>query len=135
MDVPYEELQANIRSVRLALSGRVQAPWDDAAIVGLAEQMYQDGSMVSQEIILAYRQRAVRPDEDLYRRGDRVALVRTGDPYTRLRPGDRGTVLRWNPARSELGVEWDSGSTLSVLLAEGDEVLAITRAAGVSNAR
>ncbi len=26
--------------------------------------------------------------------GDRVELVATDDPYTRLRPGDRGTVTR-----------------------------------------
>ena len=32
-----------------------------------------------------------------YQHGDRIALVRTGDPGTRLRPGDEGTVTRVEP--------------------------------------
>ena len=32
-----------------------------------------------------------------YQRGDRVALDATGDPHTRLRPGDEGTVTRYDP--------------------------------------
>ena len=32
-----------------------------------------------------------------YQPGDRIALVRTDDPSTRLRPGDQGTVTRWDP--------------------------------------
>ena len=65
-----------------------------------------------------------------YQRGDRVALVHTGDPHTRLRPGDQGTVTRWDPAHGQLGVRWDSGSTLAMLLADGDRVRLITPAAG-----
>lgn len=57
-----------------------------------------------------------------YRRGDRIALVRTADPYTRLQPGDTGTVTGCDPALGQLHVAWDSGSTLSMLLADGDEV-------------
>ena len=34
---------------------------------------------------------------DRFQRGDRVALVHTGDPHTRLRPGDEGTVTRYDP--------------------------------------
>ena len=33
--------------------------------------------------------------------GDRVALVATDDPDTRLRPGDQGTVTRWDPAQGQ----------------------------------
>ncbi len=33
--------------------------------------------------------------------GGRVALVRTDDPCTRLRPGDQGTVTRWDPAQGQ----------------------------------
>jgi hypothetical protein len=33
-----------------------------------------------------------------YQRGDRIALVRTADPYTRLQPGDTGTVTGCDPA-------------------------------------
>jgi hypothetical protein len=36
-----------------------------------------------------------------YQRGDRVALVATDDPDTRLRPGDQGTVTRWDPAQEQ----------------------------------
>jgi hypothetical protein len=48
--------------------------------------------------------------------GDRVELVATDDPYTRLRPGDRGTVtgVREVPEPT-IDVQWDDGSTLSVL--------------------
>ena len=35
-----------------------------------------------------------------YQRGDRIALVATDDPDTRLRPGDQGTVTRWDPPRA-----------------------------------
>jgi hypothetical protein len=64
-----------------------------------------------------------------YQRGDRVALVRTDDPDTRLRPGDQGTVTRWDPAQEQLHVRWDSGSTLSMLPGEGDQVRLIARTA------
>ncbi len=56
-DVPYEELQANLRSVRMALSGRVPVPWNEEAITSLAEQMYWEGSMPSGDVISAYQQR------------------------------------------------------------------------------
>ena len=32
-----------------------------------------------------------------FERGDRVALEHTDDPHTRLRPGDEGTVTRYDP--------------------------------------
>jgi hypothetical protein len=63
-----------------------------------------------------------------YQRGDRVALVHTGDPHTRLRPGDQGTVTQWDPAQGQLDIRWDSGSTLAMLLADGDRVRLITPA-------
>ncbi len=36
-----------------------------------------------------------------YQRGDRVALVATDDPGTGLRPGDPGTVTRWDPRHGQ----------------------------------
>jgi hypothetical protein len=51
-----------------------------------------------------------------YKKGDRIALVHTTDSHTELKPGDEGTV------HSILSVSWDSGSTLSMLLDDGDEV-------------
>jgi hypothetical protein len=62
--------------------------------------------------------------------GDRIALIFTSDPYTRLRPGDQGTVTRWDPAAGRLSVRWDSGSTLALLPADGDRVRLLAPAAG-----
>jgi hypothetical protein len=67
---------------------------------------------------------------DGFRRGDRVALEYTDDPDTQLRPGDEGTVTRYDPGPGQLDVRWDSGSTLSVLLNDGDRVRLITPAPG-----
>ena len=67
---------------------------------------------------------------DTFMRGDRVALERTDDPDTRLRPGDEGTVTRYDPKPGQLDVRWDSGSTLSMLLNDGDRVRLITPASG-----
>ncbi len=55
---------------------------------------------------------------------DRVELVHTNDEYTKLRPGARGSVIR--QTRDDWGtvvaVAWDDGSSLSILLAEGDRI-------------
>lgn len=69
-----------------------------------------------------------------YQRGDRIVLLSTTDPHTRLRRGDEGTVTRWNPAQGTLGVAWDSGSTLIMLLADGDDVAPAARP-GTGHAR
>lgn len=50
--------------------------------------------------------------------GDRVELLRTSDPYTRLRPGDTGVVTRVSRHPSTYDVveiTWDSGSALMLL--------------------
>jgi hypothetical protein len=65
---------------------------------------------------------------DRFRGGDRVALEHTGDPHTRLRPGDEGTVTGYDPGPGQLSVRWDSGSTLAMLLHDGDRVRLITPA-------
>ncbi len=54
--------------------------------------------------------------------GERVALEYTSDPHTLLRPGDEGTVRRFDPEQGVLEVDWDSGSRLSMLLDAGDRV-------------
>ena len=61
--------------------------------------------------------------------GDRVALVRTGDPGTRLRPGDQGTVTWWHHEQDQLLIDWDSGSRLIMLPGDGDEVRLVSRPA------
>jgi hypothetical protein len=57
-----------------------------------------------------------------YEHGDRVVLDNTSDPHTRLVPGDTGTVTGYDPRLNQLHVRWDSGSSLSMLLGEGDQV-------------
>lgn len=52
-------------------------------------------------------------------RGDRVELVRTSDPHTRLRPGDQGTVRRVDDLGT-VHVSWDSGSSLGLVPGEDD---------------
>ncbi len=61
-----------------------------------------------------------------YQRGDRIALEYTADPHTRLQPGDKGTVTGYDPRHGQLSVRWDSGSTLAMLLLDGDRVRLIT---------
>jgi hypothetical protein len=58
-----------------------------------------------------------------FSRGDRVELVATTDPYTRLRPGDRGTVTRvTNRPEPSIDIQWDDGSTLTILPDAGDRI-------------
>jgi hypothetical protein len=57
--------------------------------------------------------------------GRRVRLVSTNDPYTRLRPGSEGTVFLlqedvFERGKRVLHVDWDDGSSLSLLEATGD---------------
>lgn len=52
-------------------------------------------------------------------KGERVELIHCNDPYTRLKPGDRGTVLlvdSWGTVH----VKWDSGSSLGLCADDGD---------------
>ena len=65
----------------------------------------------SQETVLALRGQ--------YPKGTRVALVRMNDPYTKLRPGDLGTVDFIDDAGTTFCL-WDNGSTLGVAYGEDD---------------
>lgn len=55
-----------------------------------------------------------------YTPGTRVELVRMQDPYTTLRPGDRGTVSITDDTGTVF-VDWDNGSRLGVVFEE-DEI-------------
>jgi hypothetical protein len=66
----------------------------------------------SKEIVLALRRQ--------YPKGTRVELVRMNDPYTKLRPGDLGTVDFIDDAGTTFCI-WDIGSTLGVAYGE-DEI-------------
>ena len=66
----------------------------------------------SKEIMLALRRQ--------YPKGARVALVRMNDPYTKLRPGDLGTVDFIDDVGT-LFCRWDNGSTIGAVFGE-DEI-------------
>lgn len=56
-----------------------------------------------------------------YQPGTRVRLVRTTDLFTRLRPGDLGTVDSTDDTGT-IAVRWDSGSRLGVITEAGDQI-------------
>ncbi|MGA7543925.1 MAG: DUF4314 domain-containing protein [Nitrososphaeraceae archaeon] len=64
---------------------------------------------------------AVKPDVV----GKRIKLIRTDDPYTDLKPGDKGTVvnvteLQYEDTPFKIWVQWDSGSKLAMLEGHDD---------------
>ncbi len=60
-----------------------------------------------------------------YQPGQRVALLHTTDPDTRLRPGDLGTVRGRQVDPHTVDVDWDRGFPLTVRLAAGDRIRAL----------
>jgi hypothetical protein len=61
--------------------------------------------------------------------GDRVELVATTDLSTRLRPGDRGTIIRVSDhPEPSIDIHWDDGSTLTILPDAGDRIRRIPSA-------
>jgi hypothetical protein len=57
--------------------------------------------------------------------GKRIKLIRTNDPYTDPRPGDKGTVvdvseLPYEDTPFKVYVQWDSGSRLAILEGHDD---------------
>jgi len=57
-----------------------------------------------------------------YQRGDRVILIATADPHTRLTPGSLGTVTGTDPRHGQIHVTWDDGSSLAMLPGDGDQI-------------
>jgi hypothetical protein len=51
---------------------------------------------------------------DYYKPGTRVMLVRMDDPYSKLQPGDNGTVSFIDDTGTVF-VNWDCGSSLGVV--------------------
>jgi len=51
-------------------------------------------------------------------RGTRIELVHTSDPYTKLKPGDKGTIKFEH--QDSIAVMWDCGSALSMRECDGD---------------
>jgi hypothetical protein len=54
---------------------------------------------------------ALEARRERYTPGSRVELVSMNDPYTTLKPGDRGTVTLVD-AIGTVFIDWDNGSTL-----------------------
>lgn len=52
-----------------------------------------------------------------YPKGTRVELVRMNDPYTKLKPGDKGSVT-WVDDAGTIQISWDCGSSLGVVYCE-----------------
>lgn len=50
-------------------------------------------------------------------KGDRIELVHTSDPYTKLKPGDQGVVTFVDDIGT-VHVKWDSGSNLGLIAGE-----------------
>jgi hypothetical protein len=50
-------------------------------------------------------------------KGDRIFLTYTSDQYTKLTPGDEGTVTHVDDLGT-VHVQWDSGSTLALIPGE-----------------
>lgn len=52
-----------------------------------------------------------------YPLGTRVVLIRMNDPYTKLQPGEKGTVTGVDDTGT-IHVNWDTGSSLGVIYGE-----------------
>lgn len=61
--------------------------------------------------------RTVEQVRKMYPKGTRVELVEMDDPYSRLKPGDKGTV-RIVDDTGTVFVKWDTGSSLGVVYGE-----------------
>ena len=59
-----------------------------------------------------------------YQPGQRIRLIHTDDAHTDLRPGALGTVHDHNLTMNTVGIVWDNGSRLSMLLDRGDRIAA-----------
>lgn len=55
--------------------------------------------------------------KSFYSPGTRVILVKMDDPYTRLKPGEKGTVTGVDDIGT-IHVNWDSGGSLGVAFGE-----------------
>ena len=57
----------------------------------------------------------------MFRQGDRIELIFTNNAYTKLKPGDQGTVSMVNRFDGEsfdetqIIVKWDCGSSLALI--------------------
>ncbi len=59
-------------------------------------------------------QKTVERVRKMYPEGTRVELIHMDDPYSRLKPGDKGTVRSVDDTATVF-VDWDCGSGLGVV--------------------
>ncbi len=55
-------------------------------------------------------------------KGDRIRLIHTADPYTRLVAGDEGTVTSID-GMGTVHIKWDNGSSLGLIPREDSWVV------------
>jgi len=51
--------------------------------------------------------------------GKRIQLINSNDPYTKLKPGDLGTieyVIKNTMIEDQISIQWDNGSNLMLLV-------------------
>ena len=75
----------------------------------------------------------VRMPAPAFTRGQRIVLLHTDDPYTKLVPGSRGTVTRHDDP-STVHIAWDDGSRLAMCLDGGDQIAPVVAAADTAAA-
>ena len=68
--------------------------------------MYRNNGFPSRETVARVRQ--------MYPAGCRVELISMDDPYSKLKPGDRGTVRSVDDTGTVF-VKWDNGSGLGIV--------------------
>lgn len=61
-----------------------------------------------------YQRKLIR---ETYPNGTRIELIRIEDPWTALKPGDRGTVMMVDDA-GQIHMNWDRGSSLALIPGE-----------------
>lgn len=57
----------------------------------------------------------------IYPKGTRIKLVMTTDPYTHLKPGDKGTVDFIDDA-CQIHIRWDNHSSIAMI--PGEDIIA-----------
>lgn len=126
-ELVYADLRADIHSGRMR-------PGDELPTIPALARTYQcSASTVRRALYRLHTDDLIEgrrglgvfvtdPGKKPYRKGERVALVHTNDPDTKLRPGDEGTILRHDTASHTVDVAWDHGPTLTLCLDAGDRI-------------
>lgn len=106
-----------VTPARMMLGGMPVSP----QIAKLVNQLKEDPNARLKIEILKGENRTRMPSKETveslrttYKEGTRVQLVRMEDPYTKLRPGDKGTVQFVDDTGS-IHIRWDKGEGLAAI--------------------